>query len=111
MDWKTVRVVVLGLAWATPGWALDFGTESAVRAATFQLYAPGAVGGAKGLVGTAFAIGPNEFVTTAHLIDSAAGTRFGHPVLVDSRHVEYPIAEILKYSERHDYVTFSLRHP
>ena len=83
MDWSTLRVGVLlaGLAASAPGWALSFGTDHAVRAATFEFYAPGAVNGAKGLVGTAFAIGPNRFVTTAHLLDTAVGSRFGHPVL------------------------------
>jgi hypothetical protein len=113
MDWSTLRVGVLlaGLAASEPGWALSFGTDNAVRAATFEFYAPGAVNGAKGLVGTAFAIGPNRFVTTAHLLDTAVGSRFGHPVLVDSRRVEYPIAEVLQYSEARDYVIFSLKHP
>jgi len=111
MDWKPWLLVVLALAWSAPGWGLDFGTDNAVRAATFELYAPGAVNGAKGLVGTAFAIGPNRFATTAHLLDSAAGSRFGHPVLVDTQRVEYPIADVLQYSEPHDYVIFSLRHP
>src|SRR3954469_2149270 len=113
MDWSTLRVgwVAAGLAASAPGWALSFGTDNAVRAATFEFYAPGAVNGAKGLVGTAFAIGPNRFVTTAHLLDTAVGSRFGHPVLVDSRRVEYPIAEVLQYSEARDYVIFSLKHP
>src|SRR3954447_2906982 len=113
MDWSTLRVGALlaGLATSAPGWALSFGTDNAVRAATFEFYAPGAVNGAKGLVGTAFAIGPNRFVTTAHLLDTAVGSRFGHPVLVDSRRVEYPIAEVLQYSEARDYVIFSLKHP
>jgi len=113
MDWSTLRVGALlaGLAASAPGWALSFGTDNTVRAATFEFYAPGAVNGAKGLVGTAFAIGPNRFVTTAHLLDTAVGSRFGHPVLVDLRRVEYPIAEVLQYSEARDYVIFSLKHP
>jgi serine protease Do len=114
MDWSTLRVGVLALGLgvvSTPAGALDFGAEKAVRAATFEFYAPGAVNGAKGLVGTAFAIGPNRFVTTAHLLDTAVGSRFGHPVLVDSHRVEYPIAEVLQYSEARDYVIFSLKHP
>ncbi|MBS0420183.1 MAG: trypsin-like peptidase domain-containing protein [Proteobacteria bacterium] len=112
MDWKTVRIGAV-LAWvgSAPAWGLDFGTDTTVRSATFELYAPGAFNGAKGLVGTAFAIGANRFVTTAHLLDSAAGSRFGHPLVVDARHVEYPIADILQYSEQHDYVIFTLKHP
>jgi serine protease Do len=113
MDWMTLRagVLCLGLMASAPGWSLSFGTDNAVRSATFEFYAPGLVNGAKGLVGTAFAIGPNRFVTTAHLLDTAVGSRFGHPVLVDSHRVEYPIAEVLQYSEARDYVVFSLKHP
>ena len=114
MDWSTLRAGVLALGFgmvSIPAGALSLGTDNAVRAATFEFYAPGAVNGAKGLVGTAFAIGPNRFVTTAHLLDTAVGSRFGHPVLVDSRRVEYPIAEVLQYSEARDYVIFSLKHP
>jgi serine protease Do len=113
MDWKSLRtgVLCLGLIASAPGWSLSFGTDNAVRSATFEFYAPGLVKGAKGLVGTAFAIGPNRFVTTAHLLDTAVGSRFGHPVLVDSNRVEYPIAEVLQYSEARDYVIFSLKHP
>jgi hypothetical protein len=117
MDRMTLRVVLgcllglLGLFGPATGRSLDFGTDTAVRAATFELYAPGTINGAKGLVGTAFAIGPNQFVTTAHLLDTAAGTRSGHPVLVDSRRVEYRIADILQFSEQHDLVTFSLQRP
>src|ERR1700755_1874556 len=113
MDWKTLRAgaLCLGLTASAPGWGLSFGTDTAVRSATFEFYAPGLVNGAKGLVGTAFAIGPNRFVTTAHLLDSSVGSRFGHPVLVDSRRVEYPIADVLQYSEARDYVIFSLKHP
>jgi hypothetical protein len=113
MDWMRLRagVLCLGLIASAPGWALSFGIDNAVRSATFEFYAPGVRSGATGLVGTAFAIGPNRFVTTAHLLDTAVGSRFGHPVLVDSRRVEYPLAEVLQYSEARDYVIFSLRHP
>jgi serine protease Do len=117
MDSKTLRAgagvltLVWGLASAAPAWSLNFGTDNAVRGATFEFYAPGNLNGAKGLVGTAFALGPNRFVSTAHLLDTAVGSRFGHPVLVDSRRVEYPIAQILQYSEARDYVIFSLQHP
>jgi hypothetical protein len=114
MDRTTLRVVLgwlLGVLCSAPGQALDSRTTYAVQAATFEFYAPGAVAGAKGLVGTAFAIGPNQFVTTAHLLDTAVGSRFGRPVLVDSRRVEYRIGDILQYSEQRDYVIFSLQRP
>jgi len=114
MDRMTLRVVfgwLLGVLCSAPGQALDSRTTYAVQAATFEFYAPGAVNGAKGLVGTAFAIGPNQFVTTAHLLDTAVGSRFGRPVLVDPRRVEYRIGDILQYSEQRDYVIFSLQRP
>src|SRR5882762_3258824 len=107
MDRTTLRVVLgcfLGVLCSAPGQALDSRTTYAVQAATFEFYATGAVNGAKGVVGTAFAFGPNQFVTTAHLLDSAVVSRFGRPVLVYPRRVEYRIGDILQCSEQRDYV-------
>ncbi len=114
MDKMTLRVVLGCLFWAlgsAPGRALDSRTDSAIRTATFEFFAPGKDSSSKGLVGTAFAIGPNEFVTAAHLLDTAIGSRFGSPVLVDTQQVEYRIADILQFSEKQDYVVFSLKRP
>src|SRR6185312_14405994 len=91
--------------------ALDFGTKKAVQTATFELRAPARALRSKDLVGTAFAIGPNEFVSAGHLFDKAIGSRFGHPVLRDSSGTEYPVADILQFSEQQDYVIFSLERP
>jgi serine protease Do len=111
MDKAILRTVLVGLLWVLPipdGRALDSDTERSVRAATFEFFAPISGERSKGLVGTAFAIGPNEFVTAAHLFIDATGSHFGHPVLMDSSQVAYPIADILQLSEPQDYVIFSL---
>jgi serine protease Do len=114
MDKTTLQVALACLLWifqVPTGHTLTFGTEDAIRSATFEFFAPGSAPRAKGLVGTAFAIGPNEFVTAAHLFDAAIGSRFGHPILLDSNQAEYPIADILQFSEQQDYVVFSLQRP
>src|SRR5256885_14896938 len=93
MDKAMLRAVLACVLWVlhTPAApALDSGTRKAVQAATFGFRAPAGVPHSKDLVGTAFAIGPNEFVTAAHLFDKAIGSRFGHPMLVDSRNNGYP---------------------
>jgi serine protease Do len=102
---------LLGTLLAPTAWTLDSGAERAVRSATFEFFAPGLTPGSKGLVATAFAIGPNQFVTAAHLLNTVIGSRFGHPVLLDSANVSYEIADILQFSEQRDYVVFSLQHP
>jgi serine protease Do len=114
MDKAMLRAVLVCLLWVShlpAGQALDSGTEKAVRAATFQFRAPGGGFRSKDLVGTAFAIGPNEFVTAAHFFDKAIGSHFGHPVLMDSNQARYQVADILQFSEQQDYVIFSLERP
>ena len=83
----------------------------AIEAATFEVLAPVAGVGSNGVVGTAFAIGPNEFVTAAHTLDQIIGSRFARPVLMDSKRVGYQIADILHYSQQQDYVVLSLVNP
>src|SRR6185295_18475320 len=84
---------------------------TAIQAATFEVLAPVAGVGSNGVVGTAFAIGPNQFVTAAHTLDQIIGSRFARPVLMDSNRVGYEIADILHYSQPQDYVVFSLVNP
>jgi len=91
--------------------ALNSDTEKTVRAATFEFRAPASEVHSKDLVGSAFAIGANEFVTAAHLFDRAIGSHFGHPVLMDLSHAEYRVADILQFSEQQDYIVFSLERP
>jgi hypothetical protein len=83
----------------------------AIQAATFEVLAPVAGIGSNGVVGTAFAIGPNEFVTAAHTLDQIIGSRFATPVLMDAKRNGYQIADILHYSQQQDYVVFSLVNP
>jgi serine protease Do len=114
MEKAVLRVVLTYVLWMSHipvGQALDSNIEKAVRGATFEFWAPGDSPGSKGLAGTAFAIGPNRFVTAAHLLNSAIGGHFGSAVLVDSSQNEYPIADILQFSEQQDFVVFSLERP
>jgi len=105
---QAVLACLLGVFHIPAATALDSDTKKAVQAATFEFRAPAGAPRSKDLVGTAFAIGPNEFVTAAHLFDKAIGSGFGHPLLVDSSQARYPVADILQYSEQQDYVVFSL---
>src|SRR5882724_1601286 len=91
--------------------ALDSGAKKAVQAATFEFRAPATTVHSKDLVGSAFAIGPNKFVTTAHLFDKSIGSHFERPVLIDSNRVAYQVADILQFSEQQDYIVFSLERP
>jgi hypothetical protein len=91
--------------------ALDRRTERSIRAATFEFLAQSTDPARESLVGSAFAVGPNEFVTTAHLLDSSIGSHFDRPVLIDQHEIPYRIGSILHYSDSRDYVSFSLEHP
>ena len=62
-------------------------------------------------VGTAFAIGPNRYVTAAHVIGLGIGSLYGPPALRDGAGKVYDIDQVLKYSARRDFVVFSLREP
>jgi len=62
-------------------------------------------------VGTAFAIGPNRYVTAGHVIALGSGSQFGPPLLRDGTGKVYPIDQVLEYSDHEDFVVFSLREP
>lgn len=62
-------------------------------------------------IGTAFAIAPNRYVTAAHVIDLGMGSFFGPPALRDGAGKVYDIDQVYKYSDRRDFVVFSLREP
>ena len=62
-------------------------------------------------IGTAFAIGPNEYVTAAHVIAIGQDSQFGPPALRDAAGGVYEIDKVLKYSDAQDFVEFSLKHP
>ena len=62
-------------------------------------------------IGTAFAIGPNRYVTAAHVIDLGMGSQFGPPALRDGSGKVYAIEQVVKFSDRRDFVVFTLRDP
>src|SRR5262249_9147885 len=59
-------------------------------------------------VGTAFAIGANQFVTAAHVILAGVVTQFGVPSIRDAQGNVYPIERVLKYHEHEDFVVFTV---
>jgi hypothetical protein len=90
---------------------MDSRTDEAIQKATFEFLAPSTDARRDSLVGTAFVIGPNKFITAAHLLIAAIGSHFSPPQVVDGHDVGYRIAEILQFSELHDYAIFSVEHP
>jgi len=62
-------------------------------------------------VGTAFAAGPNRYVTAGHVIVLGVGSQFGPPALRDATGKVYTIDQVLEYSDHEDFVVFSLREP
>jgi len=59
-------------------------------------------------IGTAFAIGPNRFVTAGHVIILGVMSQFGPPALRDGSGTVHPIDQVLAYSQHEDFVVFSL---
>jgi S1-C subfamily serine protease len=59
-------------------------------------------------IGTAFAIGPETYVTAGHVFRSAVGSQFGSPALRDSAGHVYPVNQILKFSAHEDFVVFTI---
>jgi serine protease Do len=62
-------------------------------------------------VGTAFAVGPNRYVTAGHVIALGVGSQFGPPALRDGTGKVYPIDQVLEYSDHEDFAVLSLREP
>ncbi len=62
-------------------------------------------------IGTAFAIGPNRYVTAGHVIELGMGSQYGPPALRDGAGKVYDIDQVLKFSDGRDFVVFSLRDP
>jgi serine protease Do len=58
-------------------------------------------------VGTAFAIGPNTFVTAAHVLTAAIGGQGGPPELRAANGDTYKIDQVLKFSLHQDFVVFT----
>lgn len=60
-------------------------------------------------IGTAFAIGPNRYVTAGHVLRAALSDTAGPPALRDSGGKVYPIARIEQFSLEKDFVVLSLQ--
>jgi S1-C subfamily serine protease len=62
-------------------------------------------------IGTAFAIGPNRYVTAAHVLMIGYQSLWAPPELRDTKGKVYAIAKIEKFALRRDFVVFSLVKP
>ena len=62
-------------------------------------------------IGTAFAIGPNTYVTAAHVLMIGYQSLWGPPELRDASGKMYAIDKIEKFALRRDFVVFSLKDP
>jgi len=60
-------------------------------------------------VGTAFAIGANRYASAGYVFALGMGSRYGPPALRDASGNVYEIDRIWKYSDREDFVVFSIR--
>ncbi len=61
-------------------------------------------------IGTAFAVGPNRFVTAAHVVAAGMNSQFGPPALRNAKGDVFSIDRVIKYSDSADFVEFSLQH-
>ncbi len=59
-------------------------------------------------VGTAFAVGPDTYVTAAHVLEAAVDSQYGDPALRGADGKVYPIASIVRFSADEDYAVFTL---
>jgi len=62
-------------------------------------------------IGSAFAVGENEFVTAAHVFTSWVGSLYGEPRLRAANGTVHEIGQVLKFSGHEDFVVFSVRDP
>jgi serine protease Do len=60
-------------------------------------------------IGTAFAIGPNRFVTAGHVLAATVGSQYGTPALRDPRGHVYSLDQILAFSLDRDFAVFAVR--
>jgi serine protease Do len=59
-------------------------------------------------VGTAFAIGPDTYVTAGHVFLAAVGSQFGAPALRDGAGHVYPVNQVLKFAAHEDLIVFTI---
>jgi serine protease Do len=110
---------------------LDVGLQKRVRAATFEVVMPkleqDSLSYEKPLpldlipfqqrtdrftpTGTAFAIGPNLFVSAAHVFSFVTGSQLGAPRLRDASGTIYEIDRVLKFADHEDFIVFTLKAP
>jgi len=129
--WLRRLAILLGLALSASAGAaaLEAGVQQRVRAATFEVVQKkpddGAVTYDRPLplelipyqqridkyrsIGTAFSIGGNRYVTASHVFDLGSGSQFGPPALRDAAGNVYDVDKVWKFSDREDFVEFSLR--
>lgn len=62
-------------------------------------------------IGTAFAIGPNRYVTAAHVLMIGYQSLWGPPELRDASGKVHAIGQVEKFALRRDFVVFSLKDP
>ncbi|HEY6839343.1 MAG TPA: serine protease [Geobacteraceae bacterium] len=60
-------------------------------------------------VGTAFAISPTEFISAAHVLSLDHESQFKEYFIRDASGNVFPVDQILKYSDRRDFVVFSVK--
>jgi serine protease Do len=102
--------------------------QSSVRASTFEVVVPKAKADALSYekplplelipyvvrtdaywsIGTAFAVGPDTYVSAAHVVLAAVGSQFGAPALRDASGHVFPITRVLAFSGHQDFVLFSV---
>lgn len=61
-------------------------------------------------IGTAFAIAPDRFVSAAHVLNLDTDSQYAEFALRDKSGNVYAIDKILKYSDRRDFVVFSIKN-
>lgn len=121
-------VLLLGAA-AAPAATVSSATLETINAATFEVVVPkpekDSLSYEKPLpldllpytertdkyhsVGTAFAIGPDRFVSAAHVMNLGLKTQYRGVYLRDRDGKVYGIDKIIKYSDRRDFIVFSLK--
>jgi serine protease Do len=127
--WRLAIILGLALSANAGAAALEAGVQQRIRAATFEVVQKkpddGTVTYDRPLplelipyqqridkyrsIGTAFAIGGNRYVTASHVFQLGSGSQFGPPALRDAAGNVYDIDKVWKFSDREDFVEFSLR--
>lgn len=62
-------------------------------------------------IGTAFAIGPNTYVSAAHVLEAGRITQYGEPAIRDADGKVHALDQVVKYSNEMDFIVFTLKSP